>query len=59
MKCGRLRVGGNMLKMQPMVKMITIKNCLQLVTSIKVSRLTIETKFIIKLLLFDQVAIFM
>ena len=42
-----------------MVKMITIKNSLQLVTSIKVSRLTIWNKVVIELLLFDQVAIFM
>ena len=41
-----------------MVKMITIKNSLQLVTSIKVSRLTIWNK-VVELLLFDQVAIFM
>ena len=41
-----------------MVKMITIKNSLQLVTSIKVSRLTIWNKVVIELLLFDQVAIF-
>ena len=42
-----------------MVKMIAIKNSLQLVTSIKVSRLTIWNKVVIELLLFDQVAIFM
>ena len=42
-----------------MVKMITNKNSLQLVTSIKVSRLTILNKVVIELLLFDQVAIFM
>ena len=42
-----------------MVKMITIKNSLQLVTSIKVSRLTIWNKVVIELLLFDQAAIFM
>ena len=42
-----------------MVKMITIKNNLQLVTSIKVSRLTILNKVVIEFLLFDQVAIFM
>ena len=42
-----------------MVKMITIKNSLQLVTSIKVSRMTIWNKVVIELLLFYQVAIFM
>ena len=42
-----------------MVKMITIKNSLHLVTSIKVSRLTIWNKVVNELLLFDQVAIFM
>ena len=42
-----------------MVKMNTIENSLQLVTSIKVSRLTILNKVVIKLLLFGQVAIFM
>ena len=42
-----------------MVKMITIKNSLQLVTSIKVSRWTIWNKVVIELFLFDQVAIFM
>ena len=41
-----------------MVKMITIKNSLQLVKSIKVSRWTIWNKVVIELLLFDQVAIF-
>ena len=54
----KIVVGGNMLKMH-MVKMITIKNSLQLVASIKVSRLTIWNKVLIELLLFDQVAIFM
>ena len=46
-------------KIASMVKMITIKNSLRLVTSIKVSRLTIWSNVVIKLLLFDQVAIFM
>ena len=41
MMCERLPVGGNMLKKASMVKLITIKNSLQLAMSIKVSTLTI------------------
>ena len=42
-----------------MVKMITIKNSLQLATPLKFQGWQFETKFIIKLSLFDQVYIFM